>query len=236
VTSTPEPAPGAGPVRVVEPQACCGDPWEDAYLRFETPEQEVAKFSRRLARLGADRWPRDASVVELFCGRGNGLHALARLGFTNLEGVDLSDRLLAQYEGPARLFVGDCRSLPFDDDSKDVLIVQGGLHHLPSLPEDLDRTLAEAARVLRPGGRFVAVEPWRTPFLRLVHAVCRVPAARRLSAKVDALATMIEHERATYEAWLSRPKLILDLLASRFEVERRATALGKLSFVGRKRG
>src|SRR3982074_2773992 len=55
------------------------DPWEAAYLRFESPEEEIRKFIKRLTRLGAPQWPRDAEIVELFCGRGNGLIALQRL-------------------------------------------------------------------------------------------------------------------------------------------------------------
>ena len=53
---------------------------------------------RRLRRLGVSQWLRETNVVELFCDRGNGLHAMARLGFRNIEGVDLSPRLLADYE------------------------------------------------------------------------------------------------------------------------------------------
>src|SRR5712675_1767656 len=93
------------------------DPWEAAYLRFETPQQEIQKFIARLNRLGARQWPRDAEIVELFCGRGNGLVALERLGFTHIEGVDLSPLLVAQYRGPAKCIVGDCRQLPFADRS-----------------------------------------------------------------------------------------------------------------------
>jgi len=83
------------------------DPWEAAYLRFETPEEEIQKFIGRLTRLGASQWPRDAEIVELFCGRGNGLIALQRLGFTRLEGVDLSPRLLAQFKGSAKCTVAE---------------------------------------------------------------------------------------------------------------------------------
>src|SRR6266478_7656095 len=100
------------------------DPWEAAYLRFETPKQEIQKFVSRLRKLGAAQWPRNTEIVELFCGRGNGLVALERLGFTHIEGVDLSPRLLAQYKGSAKCTVADCRKLPFPDCSKDVLIVQ----------------------------------------------------------------------------------------------------------------
>ncbi len=217
------------------PQVCCDDPWEAAYLRFETPEQEIRKFRKRLLSLGADAWPRDAAVVELFCGRGNGLHALEQLGFMQVEGVDLSANLLAQYRGNAHVAVGDCRQIPFEDGSKDVAIVQGGLHHLPVLPDDLERTLSEIHRVLKHGGLFVAVEPWMTPFLALVHAVSRIPAARKLSAKVDAFATMTEHERVTYEAWLARPRMILDGLDRCFEPVILKMTWGKLRYVGRKR-
>jgi ubiquinone/menaquinone biosynthesis C-methylase UbiE len=208
------------------------DPWEAAYLRFETPKQEIQKFIARLNRLGGHQWPRDAEIVELFCGRGNGLIALERLGFTRLEGVDLSPRLIAQYRGPARCMVADCRQLPFADRSKDVLIVYGGLHHLPALPDDLDQTFSEMQRVLRKDARVVFVEPWLTPFLRFIHAISEIPLARRLSNKMDALATMIQFERRTYEQWLSQPDLIRKIARAHFVPLHESFARGKWNFVG----
>jgi SAM-dependent methyltransferase len=211
------------------------DPWEAAYLRFETPEQEIRKFVSRLQKLGAARWPRDAEIVELFCGRGNGLSALGSLGFTRLEGVDLSPRLIAQYRGPAKCFVGDCRQLPFADRSKDVLIVQGGLHHLPALPDDLEKTFSEMQRVLRKDGRAVFVEPWLTPFLKFVHWVSENPLARRLSNKMDALATMIQFERSTYEQWLTGPDLIRKVARAHFTPVHESFEWGKWNFIGHAR-
>jgi ubiquinone/menaquinone biosynthesis C-methylase UbiE len=208
------------------------DAWEAAYLRFERPEEEIRKFIGRLRKAGSAQWPRDSEIVELFCGRGNGLHALARLGFTRLEGVDLSARLLAQYKGAARCYVGDCRELPFPDQSKDVLIVQGGLHHLPTLPDSLEQTLAEMRRVLRKDGRLVLVEPWLTPFLRFAHLICGNRLARRCSVKLDALATMIRYERRTYEQWLSHPDLILKVSRRHFSPVQESFAWGKWNFVG----
>jgi ubiquinone/menaquinone biosynthesis C-methylase UbiE len=219
---------------MVQTNTLIPSPWEAAYLRFETPEQEIRKFIQRLAEVGAGRWPSDAHVVELFCGRGNGLRALAHLDFTNIEGIDLSPALAAQYAGPGKVVVGDCRKLPYAGESKDVLIVQGGLHHLPVLPADLETTLADARRVLKPGGLFCAVEPWLTPFLSLVHTVCEMPVARRLSGKLDALATMIDHERQTYEQWLRQPELVMNTLHKFFTPERQFIRWGKLYFVGRK--
>jgi ubiquinone/menaquinone biosynthesis C-methylase UbiE len=209
------------------------NPWEAAYLRFETPEQEIAKFISRLNRLGARDWPRDAEIVELFCGRGNGLVALEKLGFTRLEGVDLSPRLIAQYRGSAKCTVADCRKLPFPDRSKDVLIVQGGLHHLPTLPDDLDQTFSEMQRALRKNGRVMFVEPWRTPFLTLVHFISEISIVRRLSNKMDAFATMTEHEIRTYEQWLSQPELIKKIAGTHFAAVIESCAWGKWNFVGK---
>ncbi|MDA8016292.1 MAG: class I SAM-dependent methyltransferase [Thermoanaerobaculia bacterium] len=206
--------------------------WQEAYRRFETPEEEIRKFTRRLRRFGCDDWPRDAHIVELFCGRGSSLVTLERLGFSNLEGVELSRELASRYSGAARVHVGDCRQLPFEDRSKDILIVQGGLHHLPRLPDDLRTTLGEAHRVLRDGGLFLAVEPWDTPFLRTVHHFCRVRWARRLSPKLDALASMIELEAETYFAWLSEPEVILREIDHVFEIDSQAIGWGKLRLRG----
>jgi ubiquinone/menaquinone biosynthesis C-methylase UbiE len=208
------------------------DPWEAAYLRFETPEEEIRKFIRRLTRLGAPQWPRDAEIVELFCGRGNGLIALQRLGFTRLEGVDLSPRLLAKFKGSAKCTVADCRRLPFADRSRAILIVQGGLHHLPTLPDDLDQAFSEMQRVLRKDGRVMFVEPWRTPFLTFVHLISEISPVRRISSKMDAFATMTEYEIRTYEQWLGQPELIKKIARAHFVPVHESFAWGKWNFLG----
>lgn len=209
--------------------------WEAAYRRFETPDEEIAKFTTRLREAGADKWNRTARIGELFCGRGNGMHALVRLGFHDVEGIDLSPTLAALYDGPGKVTVGDCRSLPWADASKDVLIVQGGLHHLPDIERDLPRVLAEARRVLVDGGRFVAIEPWLTPFLQLAHAAS-FSVLRRVLSRVDAFATMVEHERETYERWLTSPELIQSIFNRYFRAEQFVVARGKLRLVGVSRG
>jgi ubiquinone/menaquinone biosynthesis C-methylase UbiE len=209
--------------------------WELADARFETPAQEVRKFTRRLAKLGVAHWSSHADILELCCGRGSGLQALSRLGFTSLAGIDLSPALVALYEGPAKIHVGDCRQIPFEDRSKDIVIVQGGLHHLEKLPEDLEQTLAETSRVLRDKGRCVVVEPWLTSFLAFVHRLCRNTLARRLVPKIDALATMIEHEQTTYDQWLEQPLTIVGLFERFFITEFQSARWGKYMYIGRKR-
>jgi len=211
------------------------NPWEAAYARFETSPQEIRKFTKRLTKMGVAKWSREAEIVELCCGRGSGLHALSKLGFTKLAGVDLSASLASRYDGPAALYICDCRRLPFDDQSKDIVIVQGGLHHLKNLPGDLEQTLRETWRVLRDNGLCVLVEPWLTPFLVLVHMVCQSRIARRLIPRIDALATMIDHERDTYYQWLGQPQTFVRLLEQFFFTDYCSIQWGKYMYVGRKR-
>ena len=65
--------------------------------------------------------------------------------------------------------------------------------------------MGEMRRVVVPGGRMMMMETWQTPFL-MVHgsAVTMVVGASYRS--LDALATMIDEERETYERWLKAPE------------------------------
>ena len=213
-------------------QLCCDPEWEAAYNRFETPEQEINKFIGRLTRFGFPDFPKQARIAEIFCGRGNGLVALERMGFTNLEGVDLSDSLLEQYRGTATLHLADCTNLPLDDNSYDIVIVQGGLHHLPKLPNDLDKCLISVRRILKPNGTFFVVEPWSTPFLTMVHLIVEQPLMRKIYAKGDALAEMTDHERVTYEQWLGQPDAIMNVFEQHFATKTKITRWGKLMYSG----
>jgi SAM-dependent methyltransferase len=93
-------------------------------------------------------------VLEVGPGRGE-LAARIRdeLG-AEVAAVDQSERMveLTRARGvDARL--GDVQELPFADGAFDCAVAAWMLYHVP----DLDRGLAELARVLRPGGRLVAV-------------------------------------------------------------------------------
>jgi SAM-dependent methyltransferase len=69
-------------------------------------------------------------------------------------GLDVSARMVElQRERGIDAQVGDVQRLPFDDASFDAVSAQYMLYHVPDLP----RGLSELARVLRPGGRLVAI-------------------------------------------------------------------------------
>ena len=96
-----------------------------------------------------------ARVLEIGCGTG----AFARSVLDELPDVqyvatDAADSMVAATRalGVAAQRV-DAQSLPFDDDAFDVAVAAWMLYHVG----DLDATLAQLRRVLRPGGTLVAV-------------------------------------------------------------------------------
>jgi SAM-dependent methyltransferase len=99
----------------------------------------------------ADAEPRD--VLEVGPGPGELSERISHELGANVVAVDVSPRMveLTRARGvDAR--VGDVQELPFETESFDLVVAAWVLFH----PADLDRALAEIARVLRPGGRLVA--------------------------------------------------------------------------------
>jgi SAM-dependent methyltransferase len=97
---------------------------------------------------------RPARVLDAGCGTGEFAARVERVLGADVTAVDQSDRMvdLARARGlDAR--VADVQSLPFAGGEFDAASANWMLYHL----EDLDRGLAELARVLRPGGRLVAI-------------------------------------------------------------------------------
>ncbi len=103
------------------------------------------------------------------------------------EGIDFSHRMLTVARANlaragiehARVRHGDVNAVPFEDASADLVIVHQVLHFL----DRPGRALAEAARVLAPGGRLLVVDfaPHDLEFLRSEHG------HRRLGVRHDAM-------------------------------------------------
>jgi SAM-dependent methyltransferase len=112
---------------------------------------------------GTEGWPY-GKALELGCGTGFFLLNLKLAGVLD-EGhvTDLSPGMVdvAQRNAKGLGFevegrVADAESVPYDDDTFDLVIGHAVLHHIP----DLEQAFREVLRVLKPGGRFVfAGEP-----------------------------------------------------------------------------
>jgi len=110
-----------------------------------------------------------ADVLDAACGGGLVAHPLAAAGHRVL-GVDLAPGAVeaAARRAPpgadVRFVVADAAALPADDASVDAVLLLDMLEHVESTPA----VLAEAARVLRPGGVVVFNTFSRTPLAWLV--------------------------------------------------------------------
>jgi ubiquinone/menaquinone biosynthesis C-methylase UbiE len=101
----------------------------------------------------AVREARPNRILEVGCGEGELAERMLRELGANVVAVDQSERMveLTRARGvDAR--VGDVEQLGFEDSSFDSAVAAWMLFHA----QDVDRALAELARVLRPGGRLVA--------------------------------------------------------------------------------
>ncbi len=102
-----------------------------------------------------------ARVADIGCGNGALTRLMTRLG-ASVTGIEPSESQLARARaaepaGEENYIQGVAEALPLPDASLDVAMFFNSLHHVPV--EHLTRALAEAARVLEPGGRLCVVEP-----------------------------------------------------------------------------
>jgi ubiquinone/menaquinone biosynthesis C-methylase UbiE len=127
---------------------------------LETRGADVQQQELRHAFLQEIPFPADASVLEVGCGTGVLTRRLA--GWPDVGSVTAVDVAPPLLEKARQLSAGlpitfseaDARSLPLDDNTFDIVVFDSTLVHVPGV----DAAIAEAARVLRPGGRLAAFE------------------------------------------------------------------------------
>jgi SAM-dependent methyltransferase len=138
---------------------------EASFVRdqYATPENLRARKAAYVNAEGDD--PRDfvveavaaarpQRVLEVGGGEGELAERIVQELGVGLVGIDQSEGMVAEQRArgiDAR--VGDVQELPFEDGEFDVAVAAWMLYHVP----DLDRGLAQLARVLKPDGTLVAV-------------------------------------------------------------------------------
>ena len=69
------------------------------------------------------------------------------------------------FEVPGINLIAEACALPFSDGDLDAIVMTDVFHHIPNVAHFLD----EATRCIRPGGRIVMLEPWRTRWSQWVY-------------------------------------------------------------------
>jgi SAM-dependent methyltransferase len=150
-----------------------GDFYASAYGAIYSAYMDRPQLSRPLGRLvwGGDssryyesmgalaELPAGATAVDCPCGAGPALRALPADGRLRYVGVDLSPAMLARARRRAarrgltgvELVEASATAIPLPDSSADLFLSFWGLHCF----DDAAAALAEAARILRPGGRLL---------------------------------------------------------------------------------
>ena len=105
-----------------------------------------------VSRLAANR-----RVLDAGCGTGYGSAELARVA-AEVTAIDVASEAIAyareHFDGP-KFTTASCVSLPFDSVAFDLVVCFEVIEHLAEWP----KLIAEAARVLAPGGQFVVSTP-----------------------------------------------------------------------------
>lgn len=120
---------------------------KSVYATAEGPDAREVLFAAI-----AETRPR--RVLEVGGGEGELAERIVGELGAEVVGLDQSERMVElQRARGVDARVGDVQELPFADGEFDLAVAAWMLYHVP----DVDRALGELARVLRPGGRLVAV-------------------------------------------------------------------------------
>jgi ubiquinone/menaquinone biosynthesis C-methylase UbiE len=127
---------------------------------------------------------RPARVLDLGSGTGRFTPLLAQVFGGPIYGVEPSDKMRATAEaqaaGPAIAYLaGRAEAIPLEDDSVDLVLTCLSFHHV----RDRATAVAEIARVLKPGGRYLSYSPYSDRFPD-IHWHRFFPEAREVEKKM----------------------------------------------------
>jgi SAM-dependent methyltransferase len=133
--------------------------WSERAATYDSVSSRITNYGIAplldAAEIGAGQ-----KVLDVCCGTGlAAMRALER--GADVVGIDISDAMVAAAQAKrlkAAFRTGDAEALPFPDAAFERVICNFGLYHLA----EPDRAIAEAARVLRRGGRY-AFTTWCGP-------------------------------------------------------------------------
>jgi demethylmenaquinone methyltransferase/2-methoxy-6-polyprenyl-1,4-benzoquinol methylase len=197
-------------------------PRYDLVNRIMTFRLDVGWRRRTVRALGV---PAGSRVLDVACGTGDLCRELTEAGFRPV-GTDLSFGMLAAARTGAPLVHGDALRLPLPDGAVDALTCGFALRNFT----DLGGFLAEAARVVRPGGRIALLEVAEPPnrLLRWGHSVYFGKVVPRIGGLLSDKAAYQYLPRSV--AYLPEPaELVATIAAAGFPDAERALLSGGIA-------
>lgn len=148
----------------------------------------VAAATRSMRRRSLDALDAGAGDTVLLVGVGTGLDLPLLPDGPVYTGIDLTPAMLERARRRAArsgrsvdLQAGDAMALPFADGVFDRVV----MHLILAVVPDPARALAEAARVVKPGGRIVVLDKFLRPGQRAPLRRLMAPIVRRLATATD---------------------------------------------------
>jgi ubiquinone/menaquinone biosynthesis C-methylase UbiE len=142
-------------------------------------------------------------VLDLFCGKCETGHGLKRMGYDRVICGDHSIRLLkTKRTGLVTRVCLDALNLPVKEQSVDVVIIQGGLHHLQSTQQILS-CLNGLKKIVNPDGYVFLSEPGNTVLLGLWLLLMTKTPFWKLSKFSRNWHDLHSEEKATHEDYLT---------------------------------
>lgn len=178
--------------------------WEDSCVETR---RDLKSRKKRLTMFNIKKTD---SVLDLGCGDGLNINLLKKMDVEEVVGVDISKKLLkmAQKNNPmTKFYLGSAESLPFKENTFDVVLIDSVLHHLM----EYEKPTKEIKRVLKTGGSLCFTEPHRSLLRSLIDFICMLPFSDYFPI-IGKRARAYKQEIELMTHWLATEREFLDVI------------------------